>query len=345
MIRSFVIALALFLTGGAFCVSARAADPAAKSANSRKPETALPFLGPGADKMTGAEYERVYKNYIQTSVLLGYPLFKETPAACDQALTAIFRGAGLFGYPVPVEAQAVQKTVKSVGDLHVETYEVAGVLLQVARGKNGALDRVVFLNSSSVKAMRRLSGFAKHELLALDRDPKTGLERVHGIPVGYQHPYLTKEGQGLYVKVLRFKGEGENCRPLEFEDNTWVGGYDLSSARCAELQTDAEKVWSEQLSPDDFSKRELDRMKAAALKAAMANGEKEAAAKALIEKHFTLPLTSEINVVGSAMRNLAQCNLLALGRAGGPAPKSGGTPAGGETTGPGDNGNGSGTAK
>ncbi|MGZ3654983.1 MAG: hypothetical protein ACXVCI_04910 [Bdellovibrionota bacterium] len=312
----------------------------------RKPETpsSLPYLGPGANKMSAADYERVYKNYIQTSILLGYPFFKEKAPACDQALTTIFRGAGLFGYPVPADAQHVQRSTKTMGAFKVETYELAGVILQLARTRAGAPDRLVMVNSSSTKATRRLSGFVKNELLTLDKDPKTGLERVHGIPVGYPHPYLTKDGQGLFVRVLRFTGKGDDCRPEDFEDNAWVGGFDLSSSRCTELQSDAEKVWNEQMTPDDFSRHELERMKAAALKSAIANGDSASDAKVLVEKHFTLPLTSEINIVGSAMRNLAQCNLLALGRAGGAVPKSG-SAAGGESGAPGDKGSGSGTAQ
>ncbi|HEY8280823.1 MAG TPA: hypothetical protein VIH99_14425 [Bdellovibrionota bacterium] len=273
---------------------------------------AVPYLGPGADKLSAADYERVYKNYIQTSILLDYPFFKEKASPCDQALRSIFRGAGMFSYPVPADAQQVQRSTKN----RVETYELAGVIVQVARNKSNGLEKLVLVNSASPKATRRLSGFAKKELLVLDRDPVTGLERVHGIPVGYPHPFLTSDGQGLYVKVLKFNGKTEGCEPLDFQDNAWVGGFDLSESRCSELQQDAQKVWNEQLSPEDFSDHELQRMKEQALKAALAKGTKESEAKALVEKHFTRPLTSEINVVGSAMRNLAQCNLLALGKAG-----------------------------
>ena len=334
---AFFLGAALFFSAVSF----------SEAAETRKPEIplSLPYLGPGADKLSAEDYERVYKNYIQTSILLGYPFFKEKAPACDQALTAIFRGAGMFGYPVPAEAQQVQRSTKTFGGLKVETYELAGVILQVARtAHGGALDRLVLVNSSSVKATRRLSAFVKKELLSLDRDPNTGLERVHGIPVGYPHPYLTKDGQGLFVKILHFNAKADGCQPVDFEDNTWVGGFDLSSSRCTELQADAEKVWNEQLSPDDFSQHELQRMKQAALKSAVAGGSKEAEAKLLVEKHFTLPLTNEINIVGSAMRNLAQCNLLALGRAGGNA-KPSGPAVGGASNVPGNKGKGSGSAQ
>ena len=289
----------------------------AAAAERRVAPMSLPYLGPGSDRLSAEDYQRVYKNYIQTSVLLGYPFFQEKAPPCDQALTALFREAGLFGYPVPAEAQGVQRTMKALGAQKLETYEMGGVIVQVARNaKNGAPEELILLNSSSTKAIRRLSGFAKHELLHLDKDAVTGLERVRGIPVGYPHPFLTQDGQGLYVKALRFNGDAKSCQPLGFQDNAWVGGFDLSDARCVELQTSAQKVWDQKLSPDEFAAHELDRTKAAALQAAKARGTPDAEAKALIEKHFTMPLTSEINIVGSAMRNLAQCNLLALGKAG-----------------------------
>jgi len=284
-----------------------------------KKSSAIPYLGPGSDKLSAEEYERVYKTYIQSSVLLGYPFLKEGASPCDQALSTIFRSSGMFGYPVPGDAEQVKRSVKKMGANKVETFETAGVIIQVARNaKTNALERLLLVNSSSTKASRRLSGFAKNELLSLEKDPITGLEKVRGLPVGFPHPFLTNEGQGLFVKVLKFNGKLEGCQPVDFQDNAWAAGFDLSEARCDGLQTDAAKVWDAQLSPEDFSQNELKRMKEIALKAAIAKGTKESEALALIEKHFQPPFTSEINVVGSAMRNLAQCNLLALGRAGKP---------------------------
>ncbi len=321
-----------------FSVSALAAEPRAKKAADAQ---AIPYLGPGSDKLSASEYERVYKNYIQTSVLLGYPFFKEQPAACDQALTAIFRGAGFLGYPVPAEAQQLKRGTRNLKGSKVETYEGAGILIQVARNSAGAPQSLILVNSSSVKAIRRLAGFAKTELLTLEKDPVTGLEKVRGIPVGYPHPFLTADGQGLFVKELRFNGKVDGCQPLGFVDNTWVAGFELSESRCAELQGEAEKVWHEEISPADFAERELKRMKDAAMKAALAKGTKEAEAKGLVEKHFQPPFTNEINVVGSAMRNLAQCNLLALGRAA-KAPPKGSSPTEAQ---PGSQGEGAGSAK
>lgn len=334
----FLIAAGLSL---AVFVSGRAG--AAEKKQSKQKE-AIPYLGPGAEKMSAEEYERVYKTYIQTSVLLGYPFFKERAPACDQALSAVFRGAGFFGYPVPGEAQQLRRSTKTIDGKKVETYEGSGILIQLARSaKTGAPERLIVLNSSSTKAMRRLAGFARSELLALEKDPVTGLEKVRGIPVGFPHPFLTSDAQGLYVKELRFNGKADGCEPLGFQDNTWVAGFDLSDSRCAELQGEAEKVWHEELSPGDFAERELQRMKATALKAAVAKGNKEAEAKALVEKHFQPPFTNEINIVGSAMRNLAQCNLLALGRAGGSqTPAVGANPS---EAAPGSQGSGAGSAK
>jgi hypothetical protein len=307
-----VIRFFLFLGFAAFSV--KAAEPKKNSQ-----EATIPYLGPGSDKLSPEEYQRVYKSYIQSSILLGYPFLKESAPACEQALSAIFRGAGFFGYPVPNEAERIKRGTKTVGGSKVETYEGAGVILQVARHKeNGALDRLVLVNSSSPKAIRRLSGYAKNELLSLEKDPVTNLEKVRGIPVGFPHPFLTSEGQGLFVKTLRFNGKGEGCQPLDFQDNSWVAGFDLGEKRCSDLQADAEKVWQGELSSEDFSASELKRMKELALKSALEKGVKESEAKAIVEKHFQPPFTSEINVVGSAMRNLAQCNLLSLGRAGKP---------------------------
>lgn len=306
---------------------------------------ALPYLGPGADKLSAEDYERVYRNYIQTSVLLGYPFLKEKAEPCDQALSTIFRGAGMFGYPVPPEAQQIQKSEKVMGGNRVETYELGGFLLQLARNaKTKAPEKLVLVNSGSAKATRRLSQLVKHELLSLEKDPVTGLEKVKGVPVGYRSPFLTSEGQGLFVKILRFNGKVEGCRPLDFLDNAWTSGFDLSDARCTELQTEAEMVWGEKMSPDAFAKKETERMKKTALDAALKRGTKEAEAKALIEKHFKPPFTNEINVVGNAMRNLAQCNLLALGRAGGK--RAPGAPAEGGASGSGSKpGTGAGSAQ
>lgn len=326
----------------AFFSSSFAAEPK-KPARIADVES-LPYLGPGADKMSAEDYRRVYKNYIQTSVLLGYSFFKEKAPACEQALSALFRSAGLFGYPVASDA-SVRRSTKTIGARKVETYENGGFLVQVERtAKSGALERVILVNSSSTKALRRLAGFAKKEMLELAKDPATGLERVRGIPVGYPHPFLTQDGQGLYVKELRFNGKLEGCQPLDFQDNSWVGGFDLSETRCAELQADAEKVWNQAMTPAAFSDREIERMKAKALKAAMGQRTKEADAKILVEKHFVPPLTNEINIVGGAMRNLAQCNLLALGRAGG-APEKGDAAKGGSYNHGGDSGSGSGSAQ
>lgn|GEM_PF-5040319 len=334
MIRFLLLAILVCTATPAICADSK--KTAAK-------ESAVPYLGPGSDKLSPEEYERVYKNYIQTSVLLGYPFLKESLPACDQALSTIFRSAGLFGYPVPPDAQRVQRSTKNIGAQKVETFESAGVIIQVARSaKTGGLEKLVLVNSASTNATRRLSGFAKSELLSLEKDPVTGLEKVRGIPVGFPHPFLGSEGQGLFVKVLQFNGKLEGCQPLDFVDNSWVGGFDLTDARCTELQASAEKVWNEQLSPDDFSKAELKRMKDIALKSALAKGTKEPEAGALIEKHFQPPFTNEINVVGSAMRNLAQCNLLALGRAGKAKQAIGSSPG---TNAPGDQGSGAGSAK
>lgn len=279
------------------------------SAPAAEKEKALPYLGPGADKLSKAEYERIYKNYIQTSVLLGYPFLEGSMGACEQALGSTFRQAGLFAYPVPADAPSVQRHVRG----KVETYESAGVLLQLSRAANGAPLRLIWINSGAPKATRRLSQIARKEELTLEKDKITGLERVKGLPVGFPHPFLNASGQGLTVKILKFNGKKDDCLPVDFSDNSWNSGFEINNGRCQELQRDAEKVWAEEMSPGDFRDRELSRLKGNALKNAMASGVSEAEAKKLVEKHFVKPFTNEINVVGAAMRNLAQCNLMALG--------------------------------
>ncbi len=275
-------------------------------------EKSLPYLGPGAETLSKEEYERIYKSYIQSSVLLGYPFLQNYPQACDQALSATFRQAGMFGYPVPGDA-AVLKTTKTITGKKVESYELGGSLLQLSRAANGAPERLMWINSSSPKANRQLAQKMKSEVLTLEKDKVTGLERVKGLPVGLPHPYLNPNGQGLIVRILRFNGKIDGCAPIEFFDNAWTNGFDLSETRCQELQGDAQRVWTAEISPEAFRSRELERMKAKALAEARKNGASEQDAKKLVEKHFVPPFTSEINIVGAAMRNLAQCNMVALG--------------------------------
>lgn len=299
------------------CIALPALAAEQPKAPATPPLHSLPYLGPGADKMSPEEYERVYKNYIQTSILLGYPVERDQRAPCDQALNSIFRQMGMFSYPVPGDAQHLQKAVKLIKSFRVETYELGGGLIQVVRdGKKNGLLKLILVNSAAPRATRKLSQLARTEIIDLERDEKTGLEKVKGVPVGYPHPLLSKEGQGLVVKTLRFNGKVDGCEPVEFLDNAWTSGFELSDARCLELQTDAAKVWDGAMSTDDFYNRQLKHMKENGAKAAMKSGISAAEAKALVEKHFTLPLTSEISVVGKAMANLAQCNLVALGNAG-----------------------------
>ncbi|RZA06887.1 MAG: hypothetical protein EOP11_09165 [Proteobacteria bacterium] len=297
-----------------FSLTAQAA-PAAKPAG--KIEKALPYLGPGADKLSKEEYEKIYKNYIQTSLLLGYPLLRDSPEACAQALNATFRQAGMFSYPVPGEGAQVKRTVRKVNGSLVENYELGGVLLQLQKNSGtDAPERLFWINSGSPKATRRLAEIARKEVLTLEKDKITGLERVMRIPVGYPHMLLGNEGQGLQVRIIRFNGKKDGCEPEEFSDNAWSGGFDLNDARCASLQDDVQKVWSKNLSTANFYERELKRMKDLAVKDAVARGTSPAEARALVDKNFVPPFAAEINVVGTAMKNLAQCNLFALGNNG-----------------------------
>ena len=289
----------------------------------------LPYLGPGADKLSPEDYERRYKNYIQASILFGYPFNRDQAGACDQALSGVFRQSGMFGYPVPGDAQQILRATKTIKGKKVETYELSGNLIQLVRdGKNNAPLELFQINSGSPRATRRLSQTIRREILELSRDSITGLEAVKGVPVGYPHPFLSKEGQGLQVKVLKFNGKTDGCEPIDFFDNAWVGGFDLSDSRCVELQSDAERVFKEQISTDEFYQRELKRMKERAVKSAIKEGAKEAEAKQMVDTHIVPPLAGELNVVGSAMRNLFQCNVMALGRAGNKSKTSSGDASG-----------------
>ncbi|MGZ3710891.1 MAG: hypothetical protein ACXWQO_18340 [Bdellovibrionota bacterium] len=316
-----------------FAIGVMAAEK--PKAPAKPAEHTLPYLGPGADKMTPEEYDRVYKNYIQTSILLGYPITRDLRAPCDQALNNIFRQMGMFGYPVPGEAQQLTRNNKVVKGFKVETYAQGGALIQVVRdGKKNGLLKLILVNSASPRATLKLTQLARNDIIDLDRDPKTGLERVKGVPVGYPHPFLSKEAQGLFVKTLRFNGKVDGCEPVEFLDNAWTGGFELSENRCVELQNDATSVWDGRMPTEEFYKRELGRMKQRGVKEAMKSGIKEDEALDLVNRHYTLPLTSEISVVGSAMANLAQCNLVALGNAGARAKNAApaGTSDGGQGT-------------
>lgn len=317
---------------------------AAKPLSAADAPKPVPYLGPGIDKLGKEEYERIYKNYIQATLLLGYPLLRGPAAPCEQALSAIFRQAGLHTYPVPGDAAQVVRHTASVGGKKLEVYILGGMLVQLVRNAAGVPERLFWLNSSSPMASRRLVTAARKEVLNLEKDPVTNLERVKGLPVGFPHQLLGSEGQGLFVRVLRFNGSKDSCEPLEFFDNAWSGGFDLSDQRCSELSGDAARVWDGALTTEAFYQRELQRSKDRAVAAARARGLKEDEARALANKHFVPPFTAEINVVGAAMRSLAQCNLVALGRGGPKRPAGADGASGGAGTGM-DTGKGAGSAQ
>lgn len=311
--------LALILTHGALAAGPQSNPPAKNN---------LPYLGPGTDVMSPDEYQRVYKTYIQLSVLLGYPFFEKAGAPCEHDLRAIFRQAGFFSYPVPAEAQQIHRGKFQAKGFQVEFYEMGGISIQVVRDqKSSALDRVILVNSSSPKATAKLLTALHHEILGLDRDPRTGLERVKGIPVGYPHPLLSPEGQGLYFKVLRFNGKLAACEPLDFLDNSWVGGFDLNGKTCEALQNSVNQVWAGKLSAHEFAADQVAQMKEHALQNALAKGISKENAQMIVDRNFVEPIVSEVNVIGNSMRNLAQCNALAIG-ASSNGGKGGGGPGG-----------------
>jgi hypothetical protein len=176
-----------------------------------------------------------------------------------------------------------------------------------------SLERAIYLNTNSPKAAQKIAEVAKNQLLSLERDPRTGLEKVKSLPVGYPHPFLDPEGQGILVKEFLFNGKKDDCAMVEFVDNSWVGGFTLSDERCTETQKDAEATWSGKLSPEEFAGKERDRIRKTALLSAKKRGIPEKAAKELVENGFKSEFGNDISMVGNAMRNLTQCNQYALG--------------------------------
>ncbi len=300
-------------------------------------DKSIPYLGPGSDKLTPEQYEKVYRDYIQESILLGYPFMKESAPPCVHSLKAIFRQVGMLTYPVPSNAPDVKRKKFSASGFAVEVYSLGGVVIQVVRsGKTKALSHLLLANATTTESRGRVLHAAEKQILHLTRDKATGLEKVSGVPVGYPHHFLTTDSQGIFVKILRFNESVSDCRPVSFSDNSWVGGFALDNERCGALQTDVENVWVGKLSPQDFSDRALKAMIEDAKKNAKRNGASEKEADQAIQRNFVPPFTNAVNVVGLAMRNLAQCNQLALTAA--PQLKEGGE---GERKSP----NGAGSAK
>lgn len=274
-------------------------------------EPSVPYLGPGTDQLTPEQYKKTYRDYIQESVLLGYPFLKEAGAPCDHALRAIFRQVGMFSYPVPADAPEVRRKSFKSGTNVVELYSLGGVVIQVVR-KNQALQHLLLANATTTKSRTRVLRAAERSLLRLTRDKATGLERLSGVPVGYPHHFLTADSQGLYVRILTFNGRVDSCRPVAFTDNSWIGGFSLDEQRCGALQADVENVWLGKLAPQEFSHRALEAMKLDARRSAKKNGATDQEADEAITRNFAPPFTNTVNIVGLAMRNLAQCNQLAL---------------------------------
>ncbi len=300
------------------------------------PAKALPYLGPGADRMSPEEYQKVYKDYIQQSITLGYPFVEGAKSPCEQSLTAIFRQVGMFGYPVPAKAQQIQRAKKQLQGFQVELYEMAGVTIQLLReAKSGALDRLVLVNSTSTKASHALSQIAKFNILSVEKDKRTGLERLKGLPVGYPHPFLDTSAQGLYVRELKFNKSLDHCAPIAYTDNSWVGGFNLTDSICEETEKDVQGVWNNVIPPHTFADRERERMKVQMKKNAQSMGYTGETVDAMIARNFIEPYSNDVTVVGSAMKNIAECHQLAIGTSGQkkgdssePAPGTGNTGGG-----------------
>lgn len=283
----------------------------------------LPYLGPGSDKLSAEEYFKIYRTYIQQSALLGYPFLGENPSACEQTLSSVFRQAGMMAYPVPAGADQVKKSSLKKDSHTYENYVLGGNLVQLerdAKSKNPL--RLVWANSSSPKAISILAMAAKKTSLHLERDPKTGLERLQKVPVGYPHPFLDVSAQGLFVREILFNDK-KDCLAISYSDNAWVNGFYLTDQICGQLRDDAGLVWAGKSKPAEFAQKQRERLRTETINHAVKNG----VAKEVAEKQFSEMVSgaidNDLTQVAAGMRNLSQCNQLAIGGFGAPPGPSG----------------------
>lgn len=304
-----------FLTGALALAFAFASPaPAAETKSGKKAGTekeALPFLGPGADKLSKDEYLRVYSQYIKESILMGFPpkICAESP--CEQGLAQLFSGAGLFTYPIPSGGDV--KTWKHSAGL-LECYESGGTVAQVEREAGGALVRALAVLSKSPKAVAKVARACRQGPLQLERDAATGLERLAGVPVGYPHPLLCPESQGLIVRRLDFNKDRNACRPTNFQDNSWVSQLRLSNESCAATIADLKLALTKKIPPAEFAKRERERQRARVVGVVRERGGDAAAADAAWKEYYAGPVTHDVTMVGIAMRNVENCNQFHLGQ-------------------------------
>ena len=293
-----------------------------------KPDlAAVPYLGPGADKLSKDEYLRVYSQYIKESIRMGFPPRTCVEGPCEQGIAHLFSAAGLFTYPLPSGAD-VKSWKNSEGTL--ECYESGGTVAQVQRESGKALLRALAVHSKSPQAAQSVARACKEGPLKLERDGATGLERLAGIPVGYPHPLLCPESQGLIVRRLDFSGDRTGCRPTGFDDNSWVSQLRLSEESCGATLSDLQQTLSRKIAPTEFAKRERERQRARMRASVKANGGNAADADALWKRYYGGPIGHDVTMVGQAMRNVENCNQFQIGQTAS-APAGGKTGAGGPT--------------
>lgn len=268
----------------------------------------IPYLGPGADRMTPEKYEKHYGDYIKEAIRMGFPPSKCEDGACTQSLQQLFRRSGLFDYPVPPTAEL--KTWKNAA---TECYMVGGVLAQVRRDRNKDLRSATVIFSKSPKAMPILFRACREKPLRTQQAEKSGLERIGGMPIGYPHPYLCSASQGLYVQSIDFLQEKGECRAVNYVDNSWSNGHNVNEKMCFETQKDVEFVWQNKLKPHDFVMRERKRTRTRLRAKAVAQGASRSDADLMIRKLYLGPLDHDFTYVGIAMRNLEACNQYVVG--------------------------------
>jgi hypothetical protein len=282
-----------------------------KSPTETKGPVRLPYLGPGSDKLSPEEYVRTYSQYLKESILMGFPPRTCVENSCELGLAHLFSSSGLFTYPLPPGADI--KAWKHAEGIR-ECYESGGTLAQVVREKGGAPLRAVVVFSKAPKAMRALALACRDRDLTVERHEATGLERVAGVPVGYPHPLLCPESQGLIVKRLELSGDRKDCRPMAFEDNSWSSQLRLSEASCAAGIEDLQLALQRKISPGEMAKRERERQKSRIVAVVQSKGASAKEAEAIWKKNYTGPIAHEVTLVGQAMRNIENCNQYQIGQ-------------------------------
>lgn len=284
--------------------------PSAAAPNGAPGKTLLPYLGPGADKLSPEEYVKTYKDYIREAIQYGFPPDRCQGNRCDQGLDFMFRTAGLYAYPLPAGSDV--KAWRHPEGIR-ECYESGGTVAQVERQKNGTLKSAVVVHARTPKAITKIGRACREQTLELNKDPKTGLERVAGVPAGYPHPYLCVESQGIVLRKLNFNlSQASDCHPVDFADNAWERQLRLSEGSCTETQSDLKQAWGGKISPNEFANRERARRKARVQEVVSANGGSAKDVERMLTQYYSGPIDHDLTLVGGAMRNLEYCNQLGL---------------------------------